>query len=52
MALLMRRIHDGNDQPLWWRIIVVLTGIAPPLLGITGLIFWLRKQRRTVSPES
>jgi uncharacterized iron-regulated membrane protein len=44
-ALLVRRIHDGRDQPLWWRAILALTGLAPALLGLTGLTFWLQRRR-------
>lgn len=41
-ALLMRRLHDGVDQALWWRIVIFIGGLAPAILGVTGLIIWLR----------
>jgi len=44
-ATLMRRIHDGRDQPLWWRVIIGITGLAPLSLGLTGLLWWLWRNR-------
>lgn len=41
-ALVMRRLHDGGDQPMWWRIIIFIAGLAPAILGVTGVIMWLR----------
>lgn len=43
---LMRQIHDGADTPLVWQVLVFLTGLAPPLLGTSGLVMWLRRRRR------
>ncbi|MDP3175365.1 MAG: PepSY-associated TM helix domain-containing protein [Phenylobacterium sp.] len=45
----MRRIHDGDDMGIVWQIVVFLGGLAPPLLGITGLIMWLRGRKRRVA---
>jgi uncharacterized iron-regulated membrane protein len=45
LALLMRRLHDGVDYPLWWRILIALGGAAPTILGVTGIIMWLRKNK-------
>jgi uncharacterized iron-regulated membrane protein len=42
----MRRIHDGQKMPFIWQVMVFLTGVAPPLLGVTGLIMWLRRRGR------
>jgi uncharacterized iron-regulated membrane protein len=50
-ALLMRRLHDGRDQPLWWRIVIAITGLAPLLLGITGLLGWLWRNRAKARGE-
>lgn len=42
----MREVHEGaeNTGPVW-RAIVVLGGIAPAALGITGITTWLRSRR-------
>lgn len=42
LARLMRRIHDGNDTPLLWQIIVFLGGLLPAALAVTGVIMWWR----------
>ncbi|QDM41362.1 PepSY-associated TM helix domain-containing protein [Altererythrobacter sp. TH136] len=42
LARLMRRIHDGNEMPLAWQIIVFLGGILPAALAVTGIIMWWR----------
>jgi len=42
----MRRIHDGGDTPLAWRTIITLAGVAPTVLGVTGLVMWLRRRAR------
>jgi uncharacterized iron-regulated membrane protein len=41
-ARLMRRIHDGTRMGLLWQVIIVLGGILPALLAITGVIMWWR----------
>jgi hypothetical protein len=45
LARLMRRIHDGNDTPFVWQVIVFLGGILPAALAITGVIMWWRARR-------
>jgi uncharacterized iron-regulated membrane protein len=42
----MRRIHDGADMGIVWQTIIVLGGIAPVVLSITGLVMWLRRRAR------
>lgn len=42
----MRRVHDGQEMPFVWQLLVFLTGVAPPLLGITGTVMWLRRRAR------
>jgi uncharacterized iron-regulated membrane protein len=37
-----RRLHDGTGLGLVWQIIIFLGGIAPAVLGVTGIIMWLR----------
>jgi uncharacterized iron-regulated membrane protein len=42
----MRRIHDGTEMPLVWRIVIFVGGILPALLAVTGILMWLRMRRR------
>jgi hypothetical protein len=42
LARTMRRWHDGTGMGLVWQILIFLGGVAPTVLGITGLIMWLR----------
>jgi uncharacterized iron-regulated membrane protein len=54
---LYRRLHDGSRMGLAWQVIIFLGGVAPALLGITGIMMWLRtrgwraevKRRRTAA---
>jgi len=43
---LMRGLHEGDGAygPVW-RLIVFLGGLAPALLGVTGITMWLRTRR-------
>jgi len=41
-ARLMRRIHDGTRMGVLWQAIIVLGGILPAILAITGVIMWWR----------
>ena len=45
----MRRIHDGADMGLIWQTIIFIGGIAPAILGVTGVIMWLRRRSRRVA---
>ncbi|PZO09123.1 MAG: PepSY domain-containing protein [Alphaproteobacteria bacterium] len=45
----MRNIHDGGDTGLIWQTIIVMGGIAPVILSITGLIMWLRRRSRRLA---
>ena len=42
LARTMRELHDGHDYNIVWQIIVFLGGVAPAILGVTGVIMWLR----------
>jgi uncharacterized iron-regulated membrane protein len=42
---LVRRLHDGTDMGLLFQTVLVLGGIAPAALGITGIMMWLRTRR-------
>jgi uncharacterized iron-regulated membrane protein len=46
LSPLMRKIHDGQDTPFIWQLLVFLTGVAPLLLGVTGTVMWLRRRAR------
>jgi uncharacterized iron-regulated membrane protein len=43
---LMRRVHDGNEMGFVWQLIIFVGGLAPALLGVTGVVMWLRRQAR------
>jgi hypothetical protein len=43
-AKLMRRLHDGTDMGLIWRILITLGGIVPAALAVTGIVMWLRSR--------
>jgi uncharacterized iron-regulated membrane protein len=45
LSMLVRHIHDGSAIGWGWRALMVLWGLAPTLLGITGLLMWLRGRR-------
>ena len=45
-ARAVRRVHEGEGWGPIWTVLVFVTGLAPALLGITGLIIWLSKQQR------
>jgi len=42
----MRRVHDGDHMGLLWQAIIFLGGIAPAVLGVSGLVMWLRRRAR------
>ena len=42
---LVRRLHHGTGMGLLFQTIIVLGGIAPAALGITGITMWLRTCR-------
>lgn len=43
---LIRKIHDGNDMGIVWQSVIFLGGLAPAVLGITGVVMWLRRRAR------
>ncbi|MBL8555489.1 MAG: PepSY domain-containing protein [Phenylobacterium sp.] len=43
---LMRGIHDGADMGIAWQVVIFVAGIAPAVLGITGVVMWLRRRAR------
>lgn len=52
-ALAMRRLHDGVNQSMIWRVVIFLAGLAPAILGVTGIVMWLRRRaaRRPLARE-
>jgi len=53
LARAMRQLHDGQGYNALWQTIVFLGGLAPAVLGITGVIMWLRgRHRRNAAPRS
>lgn len=44
-ARFMRRLHDGSGYGLVWRVIISVAGLAPALLGVTGIVIWLNQRR-------
>jgi uncharacterized iron-regulated membrane protein len=49
-AQMIRWIHEGEAGGLPWRLAVFLCGLMPSVLGVTGIVVWLRgrRQRRLV----
>jgi uncharacterized iron-regulated membrane protein len=46
LAQWMRWLHEGSHTGVIWRFVVFLTGIFPIVLGVTGVMMWLRDRRR------
>ncbi|MBI1404807.1 MAG: PepSY domain-containing protein [Caulobacter sp.] len=46
LSPLMRKLHDGGGTWPLWQVLVFLSGLAPPLLGGTGIVMWLRRRAR------
>ncbi|HEX7758309.1 MAG TPA: hypothetical protein VF459_02320, partial [Caulobacteraceae bacterium] len=42
----IRQVHSGDDTPLAWKALITVAGLAPALLGATGVLVWLRRPRR------
>lgn len=51
-ARLMRTLHDGSTYNVVWQMIIFIAGFAPAILGVTGVIMWLRTRvwRRRAPP--
>ena len=45
LARTMRRIHDGTGMGPVWQSVIVLGGILPAGLAVTGVMMWLRSRR-------
>lgn len=42
IARFMRALHDGHGYNALWQTVIFLAGLAPAILGTTGVIMWLR----------
>jgi uncharacterized iron-regulated membrane protein len=42
----IRWLHEGSHAGEVWRFIVFLSGVMPAILGVTGIILWLRQRRQ------
>lgn len=43
---LVRQVHDGAGMGVVWQTVIFLGGLAPALLGVTGVVMWLRRRAR------
>jgi uncharacterized iron-regulated membrane protein len=46
VASWIRWLHEGSHSGEIWRFVVFLSGIMPALLGVTGILIWLRQRRQ------
>jgi uncharacterized iron-regulated membrane protein len=42
----IRWLHEGSHSGEVWRFVVFLSGIIPAMLGVTGILIWLRQRRQ------
>ncbi len=42
----IRWLHEGSHSGEVWRFVVFLSGIMPTVLGVTGILVWLRQRRQ------
>ena len=42
----IHRVHGGDAMPMLWKLILTLAGLAPTILGVTGVCIWIGKSRR------
>lgn len=46
VASWIRWLHEGSHAGEIWRFVVFVTGLMPALLGVTGILIWLRQRRQ------
>ncbi len=46
IAFWIRWLHEGSHAGEVWRLIVFVTGLMPAVLGVTGILVWLRQRRQ------
>jgi uncharacterized iron-regulated membrane protein len=44
-ARFMRRLHDGSGYGLAWQVIISVAGLAPAVLGVTGVLIWAKRRK-------
>lgn len=44
LARTMRKWHDGTGMGIIWQTVIFIGGIIPAILGVTGIIMWLRSR--------
>lgn len=42
----IRWLHEGSHSGEIWRFVVFLSGIMPAVLGVTGILIWLRQRHQ------
>lgn len=42
---LMRQLHDGGGMHPLWQALIAVAGVAPALLGVTGIVLWLKRRQ-------
>ncbi len=47
IGALMRRLHAGRYHGLAWRVIIIMCGLFPSILLVTGIMMWLRRRSNT-----
>jgi uncharacterized iron-regulated membrane protein len=40
----MRTLHEGSGVNILYKILVFLSGLAPPIFVVTGVIMWVKKR--------
>jgi uncharacterized iron-regulated membrane protein len=45
IARFMRRLHEGEGYGPACRLIITIAGLAPTILGLTGVALWLRRRK-------
>lgn len=53
-AQMIRWIHEAEAGGPLWRLVVFLCGLMPSVLGVTGIVVWLRgrRQRKLVASKN
>ncbi len=46
VAFWIRSLHEGSNAGEVWRLIAFVTGLMPAILGVTGILVWLRQRRQ------
>lgn len=52
IAFWIRWLHEGSHAGEIWRLTVFVTGLMPAVLGVTGILVWLRQRRQRTMMKS